>query len=692
MKDSSITKVNFFSKMGTKIGMITLAMVMIPISILIFMSSDRTTKSMKKTYMSYAQNLAESAAAGVNFAVSSGESTYGRYAQNIAEEIVTTLNSINELGMTVDKGTLDKVLGSAKLNGVESSYAYMVSNDGTMLYHPSADKIGKPVENAAVKGIVADLAAGKKVENGFVIYDYKGAKKLAGYALTHDYKSITIMTADYADFMKVDYDLLIGKITITDVEGSYAYMVASDGTMLYHTNAEKIGKPVENAAVKGIVADIAAGKTIKPGSVVYEYKGENKIAGYCLTNQGNIIIVTADYKTFLKPVSNQKKELIRLGIAMAILNGVVGLVLVTLMMRPLGKVVPEIQNTAKLDFRRDSSADKLTKRKDEIGLIAKEIATMRDNLSDIVGRIDGASESIDANVDELFTVSQQVGDMCADNSSTTEELAAGMQETSASTTTITYNISDIQTNAKGIEKIASQGVDFSSEVKERARNLNHTTEVATDNTMKIYNNVKKKSDVAIKASESVRKINDLTETVMSISSQTSLLALNASIEAARAGEAGRGFSVVATEIGNLATQTSTAVNDINAIVAEVNGAVANMTDCLAEIMSFLETKVIDDYKNFGNVGMQYQEDADSFGKTMTHVKSEMESLNNTLDIIMEAITAINATMGEAACGVSNIAAKTSDIVSGTATTSEKVDECKSCVADLNSIIGQFTLE
>lgn len=687
----SSKKVNFFAKMGTKVGYLVLAMVLIPIAVLIFMSSGRTTNAMKKTYMAYAQNLAEEAAAGVNFAVEFGEKTYGTYAQNLAQTVAIGVGLVSGKTTTTDVDKLNMILGQIKLEGVESSYAYMVSPKGVMLYHPTTDKIGKPVENAAVKQIVADLESGKDVADGYTIYEYKGANKLAGYALTPD-KNIVIVTADYDDFMKIDYDLLIGAIEITDVEGSYGYLVSGDGTMLFHTNAEKIGQPVENAAVKGLVADLEAGKEIKPGSVVYEYKGEDKIAGYCLTDKGNIVIVTADYNTFLKPVTSLKKELILIGIAMVVISALIGIIFVSMMMAPIGKVVPEIQNTANFDFKKNPATAKLARRKDEIGVIAREVSIMRESLSKMVGRIGFASESIDANVDELLEVSQSVNDMCADNSATSEELAAGMQETSASTTTIAANIGEIKNNAKDIVKLANDGAELSTEVKNRAAELHKSTENATSNTMQIYTDVKEKSTVAMKASESVEKINALTETVMAISAQTSLLALNASIEAARAGEAGRGFSVVATEIGNLATQTTSAVNSINSIVAEVNSAVGGMTECLSDIINFLETKVIDDYKNFGNVSVQYQNDASDFGNSMNQIKTQIDSLNETLEVIVDSISAINSTMGEAASGVSDIAGKTSDMVAGTSTTADKVDECKKYVADLNAIISTFKLD
>lgn len=91
---------------------------------------------------------------------------------------------------------LGDIVGSLRVEGMDSSYAYVVSDDGTMLYHPTADKIGQPVENDAVKQLLGEIGKGNRPEADVIIYEFKGVMKYASFYIGKNMDYIVVVTAD----------------------------------------------------------------------------------------------------------------------------------------------------------------------------------------------------------------------------------------------------------------------------------------------------------------------------------------------------------------------------------------------------------------------------------------------------------------------------------------------------------------
>lgn len=488
------------------------------------------------------------------------------------------------------------------------------------------------------------------------------------------------------------YKELLSDVKMIGIDSSYAYLVDEKGMMIYHPTPEKIGQKVENEVVTGVVAELQAGKKPAPTVVEYEFKGTTKYAAYALTTKNQILVITADEDEVMSVFDSMIRKVLSTAVSSLVFCLIIGYIISKIICKPIKDITEIINTTAELDFRHNPVSERLCKKKDETGFMARSVRSMRRNLRDMVYNIEETSGKINTNVGELQKVTNLVNNICTDNSATTQELAAGMQETAATTETISANMNEIQTGATDIAGLATEGNKISEEIMERARNLKETTVTASEKTKDMYETVKVKADQAIEGSKAVDKINELTNTIMAISSQTGLLALNASIEAARAGEAGRGFAVVATEIGNLANQTSQAIADINNIVGEVNHAVDNMSGCLSETTDFLEKTVLTEYKEFEKVSEQYSDDADVFKTSMTNVNQSISKLAESIELIVDALDGINSTIGEFTCGVTDIADKTSGMVTETSASYELVKECKDCVARLEEIVEKFTLE
>lgn len=116
--------------------------------------------------------------------------------------LIDTVLGMQGEDVIYDADEMGRILSDVKIEGMDSSYAYLVSADGTMLYHPTADKIGSPVENEVVTKLVADLQKGTIAEPDCVAYEFKGVMKYASYYIDSQGSYILVVTADESDAFK----------------------------------------------------------------------------------------------------------------------------------------------------------------------------------------------------------------------------------------------------------------------------------------------------------------------------------------------------------------------------------------------------------------------------------------------------------------------------------------------------------
>ncbi|MDE6950545.1 MAG: hypothetical protein K2P64_06480, partial [Lachnospiraceae bacterium] len=115
-------------------------------------------------------------------------------AKSYAVGMQVVIAEVQQAGKEMDYNAYATILDGAGMEGVESSYAYMVSPEGTMLYHPTQSKVGQPVENEVVKGVVSKIRTGIIPKPEVVSYDFNAEVKYAAYYMLSPTDIIVIST------------------------------------------------------------------------------------------------------------------------------------------------------------------------------------------------------------------------------------------------------------------------------------------------------------------------------------------------------------------------------------------------------------------------------------------------------------------------------------------------------------------
>ena len=376
-----------------------------------------------------------------------------------------------------------------------------------------------------------------------------------------------ISNADTEDLDYDEYAKSLSDVKLEGMDSSYVYVVKNDGTMLYHPTKEKVGQPVENAVIKGVVQQLQDGK--KPGTAVveYDFDGTTKYSAYTILNNENILVLTADESEALAGITTVTGVAVGIIAIVVLIAIIISFIMGRRLMRPLVKVSTIIEDVANGNIEADFSVVKESN--DEIGLIIEKMKELTQSLGSIVGKIRNSSDTMSSNSYELNDTSSQT--LAANNeiSKAVEDVAEGSTGMAASISKINENLLEMSNETKDINASVDEIKNQTVAVQDSSKIMNDKIKSMQDSSHKMDEGISAISKRIETVNTTVDKVSNIVSVIEEISSETNLLSLNASIEAARAGDAGKGFAVVAQEIRVLSDNTNTELENIKQIISSL---------------------------------------------------------------------------------------------------------------------------
>ena len=331
-----------------------------------------------------------------------------------------------------------------------------------------------------------------------------------------------------------------------------------------------------------------------------------------------------------------------------------------------------------------------TRTRSELSILVGGMNDFLATLQNIIDKVSVSAKALADSNDQIVSMVDTANTNITESSAAMEELSANMEAVANTSEDIQNTIGGVKEQVDVLWQEADQGSRKAVEVSEEAREMKkHIVEVKSFTVQKV-GEISELLNRSIKNSEKVSKINTLSETIMNIANETTLLSLNASIEAARAGEAGRGFAVVAGEINSLANNSQETAKNIQHINQEVIDTVHEMADNTSEVLEYINKYVLKDYDQFVAAMDEYVTNMEEFYTILHNFSTSSKGLNDSMAEIIDSVDCITNAVGEGSTAVDISAGNASSLVEKMNEVQNAVNVCRGVSGTLEQEIEHFS--
>lgn len=437
---------------------------------------------------------------------------------------------------------------------------------------------------------------------------------------------------------------LFSEVKVKGVDNSSAYVVGSDGTVLFDSlTDDKVGQPVDNDVIAGVAQQINTGEMVDPGVVTYEQDGASRYVAYYVNPNGCFVFaVGADESDVMGTANFVGKVMVVSACIVALICLVIAFIGFQFMFAPLKKIAEIISRMGDLDFVTVPELEKLRRSTDETGLMARTVCVVQEKLSRVVTELQVQSRQLYRSSDNLSGNATMTADTVGEISRAVQDIAKGANSQAGQTQEATDSVLLIgdmvrETNHEVTQLRNNVQIMHESGI-EVVQTLKELEEINTE----VKNAIEQIYEQTNTTNESAKKIKDAILLITSIADETNLLSLNASIEAARAGEQGKGFAVVANQIQKLAEQSNESAMRVQEITNMVMEDSAKAVQTMDKVKGIMDTQM-EKVDLTGNMFTKVQNEINRSIEGITKISQKTEGMDtarvNVVDIV-QSLTAI----------------------------------------------------
>lgn len=357
--------------------------------------------------------------------------------------------------------------------------------------------------------------------------------------------------------------------------------------------------------------------------------------------------------------------------------------------RSLRKGISKVQKVADGELG-SPIEEKLLKRNDEVGDLAKAIDTLQKALQNIVSKIAQSTDNIKMAANELGVTAKDTNYTMKQVEDAVSSISENITEQAKSTKTTTDNIvlmgDQIGRTSEEVG-LLNQNADVMRKSSEQASYTIQQLRQINDKVKESINTITRQTNLT---NESAQKIQAAIGIISSIAEETNLLSLNASIEAARAGESGRGFAVVASQIQKLAEQS----NSSSCEIEEITNTLISNSDEAVEIMRQVHEIIDSQSQNMSdteNIVSKVMDGINTSLEKIEKIEYATEQLESSRNRIVETVEGLSDIAEQNAASTEETFAQTSQVSNTFEQIEAKADQLKQIADELSDIMQHFQL-